>query len=61
MYGATGQAYRDSAAAVLVTDKRGQQLKSAPREGECLPIGELGSKAIYQVCAERFVAVTPYK
>jgi hypothetical protein len=26
-----------------------------------LPIGELGSKAIYQVYAERFVAVTPYK
>jgi hypothetical protein len=45
----------------LVTDKRGQHLKPAQREGEWLPIGELGSKAIYQVYAERFVAVTPYK
>ena len=61
MHGATGHAYRESAEALLVTDKRGQRLKPPQREGEWLPIGELGSKAIYQVYAERFVAVTPYK
>ena len=53
-----GHAYRESAASVQVTDRRGQRLQPAQGEGECLPIGELGSKAIYQVCAERFVAVT---
>lgn len=53
-----GHAYRESAASVLVTDRRGQHLQPAQGEGEYLPIGELGSKAIYQVCAERFVAVT---
>jgi hypothetical protein len=58
---ATGHAYRESAEALLVTDKRGQRPKPAQQEGEWLPIGELGSKAIYQVYAERFVAVTPYK
>ena len=61
MHVATGHAYRESAEALLVTDKRGQHLKPAQREGELLPIGELGSKAIYQVYAERFVAATPYK
>jgi hypothetical protein len=61
MHVATGPAYRDSNEALLVKDKRGQQLKSTQREGECLPISELGSKAIYQVCAERFVAVLPNK
>jgi len=61
MHVATGHAYRESAEALLVTDKRGQRLKPVQREGEWLPIGELGSKAIYQVYAERFVAVTPYK
>ena len=58
---ATGPTYREGNAALLVQDKRGQHLKSAQREGECLPISELGSKAIYQVCAERFVAVLPNK
>jgi hypothetical protein len=61
MHVATGHAYHESAKALLVTDKRGQRLTPAQREGEWLPIGELGSKAIYQVSAERFVAVTPYK
>jgi hypothetical protein len=61
MHVATGHAYRESAEALLVTDKRGQRLKPTQREGEWWPIGELGSKAIYQVYAERFVAVTPYK
>jgi len=58
---ATGYAYRERTEAPLVTDKRRQPLKPAQREGEWLPIGELGSKAIYQVSAERFVVVTPYK
>jgi hypothetical protein len=56
----SGCAYRASAEALLVTDKRGQRLEPIQREGEWLPIGELGSKAIYQVYAERFVAVAPY-
>jgi hypothetical protein len=61
MHVATGHAYHEGVKALLVTDKRGQRLKPAQREGEWLPIGELGSKAIYQVSAERFVAVIPYK
>jgi hypothetical protein len=62
MHVAPGHAYRESADALadalLVTDRRGQRLQPAQVEGDCLPISELGSKAIYQVCAERFVAVT---
>ena len=58
MHVAPGHAYRESPDAVLVTDRRGQRLQPAQGEGDCLPISELGSKAIYQVCAERFVAVT---
>lgn len=61
MRGIPGRAYRENATSVLVTDRRGQHLQPAQGEGECLPISELGSKAIYQVSAERFVAVTPYK
>jgi hypothetical protein len=61
MHVALGHAYRERAEALLVTDKRGQRLQPLQREGEWLPIGELGSKAIYQVSAERFVVVTPYK
>jgi hypothetical protein len=61
MHVASGHACRDGAEALLVTDKRGQRLQPIQREGEWLPIGELGSKAIYQVSAERFVVVTPYK
>jgi hypothetical protein len=52
-----GHAYRESPPAMLVTDKRGQRLQISEGVGDCLPISELGSKAIYQVCAERFVAV----
>jgi hypothetical protein len=58
MYVASGHASRDGAEALLVTDRRGQRLQPRQREGEWLPIGELGSKAIYQVSAEIFVAVT---
>jgi hypothetical protein len=61
MHVATGSAYSESPGALLVRDKRGQHLNSAQHEGECLPISELGSKALYQVCAERFVAALPYK
>lgn len=61
MYGATGHAYRDNGKAVLVMDKRDQSFKPSQREGESLPIGELGSKAVYQVYAKRFIPVTPYK
>jgi hypothetical protein len=58
---ATGHANRESAASARVTDKRGQRLKPSLREGDWLPITELGSKALYQVYAEQFMAVTPYK
>jgi hypothetical protein len=61
MHVATRPVCRESSKALLVKDKRGQHSKSAQHEGECLPISELGSKAIYQVCAERFVAVLPNK
>lgn len=49
----------ENAETLLVRDRRGQHLRPAQREGEGLPIGELGSKAIYQVHAERFLPVTP--
>ncbi len=58
MHVTPGHAYRESADAVLIRDKRGHRLQSVQGEGDSLPISELGSKAIYQVCAERFVAVT---
>jgi hypothetical protein len=61
IYIAKGHAYCDSAESVLVTDKRGERLKPALREGDWLPITELGSKALYQVSAKRFIAVTPYR
>jgi hypothetical protein len=61
MHVTTGYAYREHPGAFLVTDKRGQRLKPVQRDSDWLPIGELGSKALYQVYAERFVAVTPYK
>jgi hypothetical protein len=61
MHVAKGLAYRESGEVASVTDKRGQRLKPSQREGEWLPIGELGSKAVYQVYAERFITVTPYK
>ncbi len=61
MYIAKGQAYRDSGESVRVTDKRGERLKPSPRDGDWLAITELGSKALYQVSARRFIPVTPYK
>jgi hypothetical protein len=57
MHVTPGHAYGDSAQTSVVTDKRGQHLQSTQGPSDCLPISELGSKAIYQVCAERFVAV----
>jgi len=61
MHMPTELAYRKSGEFVLPTDMRGQRLK--PMQGDCerLPIGELGSKAVYEVYAERFMAVTPSK
>jgi hypothetical protein len=61
MSGANGYRHLESSQAVIVTDKRGQRLTGAPRDGEYLPISELGSKAVYQVYAQRFTAVTPDK
>jgi hypothetical protein len=58
MYMPTRHAYRESGEFVLATDKRGQRPKSIQRDDERLPITELGSKAVYEVCAERFLAVT---
>jgi hypothetical protein len=58
---ATRHANRESEASALITDKRGERLKPSFREGDWLSITELGSKALYQVSAERFIAVTPYK
>jgi hypothetical protein len=59
MSAATAYRHHESSQPVTITDKRGQLLKGSPRQGEALPIGELGSKAIYQVSAQRFTAVTP--
>jgi hypothetical protein len=56
---AKGYDYHEGGKSVLVTDKRGQRHKPSEREGDWLPISELGSKAVYQVYAERFIAVTP--
>ena len=61
MYLAKGHAYRESGESVPATNKRGQRLKTAQGEGERLPIGELGSKAVYEVSAERFIAVAASK
>jgi hypothetical protein len=61
MYIATGHAHRESRESVLATDKRGLRSKPAPPAGERLPITELGSKAVFEVYAERFIAVTPVK
>jgi hypothetical protein len=60
MHVTAGHAYHEGTEPLLVTDKRGQHRKPVQREGEGLPIGELGSKAIYQVSATRFIIVTPY-
>ena len=58
MYVAPSFNATEQAEALLVRDRRGQPLNPAQREGEGLPIGELGSKAIFQVRAERFRPVT---
>jgi hypothetical protein len=42
-----------------VTDKRGTRLEPSQGKDDWLPISELGSKAVYQVHAECFTAVTP--
>ena len=59
MYMPTGHAYRESGEFVLATDKRGHRPKLIQRDGERLPITELGSKAVYEVYAERFMTVAP--
>jgi hypothetical protein len=59
MYTPNRHKYHDSGEPVMVTDKRGQHLKSSPRDRDWLPVSELGSKAVYQVHAERFSTVTP--
>jgi hypothetical protein len=61
MYVTTGHIHSENGESVLVRDKRGESLNRSQREGDCLAISELGSKALYQVSAERFIAVTPYK
>jgi hypothetical protein len=58
MYMPTGHAYRESGEFILTTDKRGQRPKLIQHDGERLPVTELGSKAVYEVCAERFLAAT---
>jgi hypothetical protein len=58
MYAATGQTYRQNGDDLLVRDKRFQSHQPASRDAESLPIGELGSKAVYQVYATRFNAGT---
>ena len=61
MHIATGHAYRESGEFVRATDKRGLRSKPAPQDGERLPITELGSKAVFEVYPERFIAVTLVK
>jgi hypothetical protein len=57
MYVADAAAPSESGTSVLVTDKRRKRLKPSRREGEWLPVSELGSKAVYQVHAEGFTPV----
>jgi hypothetical protein len=59
MYLTKGHANPESGESGLATDKRGQRLKSSQHKGEWLPIGELGSKSVYEVSPEQFIAVTP--
>jgi hypothetical protein len=59
MYLMEGHANPESGELVLATDKRGQRLKPTQHKGEWLPIGELGSKSVYEVSPEQFIAVTP--
>jgi hypothetical protein len=59
MYLTKGHANPESGESGLATDKRGQRLKPTQHKGEWLPIGELGSKSVYEVSPEQFIAVTP--
>ena len=59
MYVANAPGSHESGQSMLVTDKRGTRFKASQGKDEWLPISELGSKAIYQVHAECFTAVTP--
>jgi hypothetical protein len=61
MSSGNGHGHHENTPPVTITDKRGQRYKGASRESEPLPISELGSKAVYQVYAQRFTAVTPAK
>jgi hypothetical protein len=61
MHVAEGYNSRQGEKSVLVRDKRGQHHQPSQREGDWLPITELGSKAVYHVYAERFIPVTPSK
>ena len=61
MHVAKGSGHHEGGDSVLVRDKRGQRRKPSEHEPDGLPISELGSKAVYQVHAERFIAVTPYR
>lgn len=59
MYVAKADGFCQSGNPMLVTDKRGTRLKPSQGKDDWLPISELGSKAIYQVQAQCFTAVTP--
>jgi hypothetical protein len=61
MYVATGHAHDENGEAVVVRDKRHESFTRSQREGDWLAISELGSRALYQVYAERFIPVAPYK
>lgn len=56
MYVASRLNPSENGESVLVTDKRGRRVKPSQREDDWLPISELGSKAIFQVHAEQFIA-----
>jgi hypothetical protein len=59
MYVANTHGSSESGQSMLVTDKRGTRFNASRGQDEWLPISELGSKAVYQVHAESFTAVTP--
>jgi hypothetical protein len=61
MYVATGHAHSENREAVVVRDKRQESFTHSQQEGEWLAISELGSKALYQVYAARFIPIAPYK
>ena len=59
MYVANADGVSQGGKSMSVTDKRGTRLKPSQAKDDWLPISELGSKAIYQVQAQCFTAVTP--